>query len=168
MHGLAFYNGRVLIIGGMKEAEPAPEGSPPAEEEEISKTISAYDPQSNIWHEKIKSLPARLASFGYALTKDNLYIVGGLTPAGFSDCVYRVDLVVKKSMQVYIKKFTEDFPDFKSIEQTIASSCSLTEDGNYIVCFGGSTYESETNATFLIDLKKFAELEDEITKNIVM
>lgn len=167
MHGMAFHRGQALIIGGVKEPDAPTEGNPPPEEE-LSRVISAYNPETNTWTEKIKALPTRLASFACALNNDDLYIVGGLTPAGFSDCVYRVDLEAKKSKQVYIKKFTEDYPDFKAVEQFIASTCSLTEDKKHILCFGGSTYESETNATFAVDLIKFKELEEEITKNLVM
>ena len=140
-------------------------------EEHISKLISKYEIETQIWTPKLKSLPAHLCSFSSAMLGTDLFIAGGLTPAGFSDCIYRVDLEKMKSTQVLIEKFTMKLPTAPGegkVIQTIASCMSASESNKCVFVFGGSTYESETNAIFPVDVAHFKSIETDITKNIVM
>ena len=157
------YHADTLFVVGGKALEK--EGS---EEDPLLQVVSSFHIPTSCWAYKVKKLPAPLCAFASAMVDQSLFIVGGLTSAGFSDCVYRVDLLKMKSSQVLIEKFTKGVEEAKSVQQMVSASCALTSDRKALIVFGGSTYESETNAVFSIDLQKFLTLEGDITANIVL
>lgn len=160
---LHFHKEAIYFIGGLSD-----ENSEDPNHQPIGKSISRYCPSTKEWTPKVKKLPAHLCSSASAFVGEDLYIIGGLTPAGFSDCIYRVDFEKMRSQQVLIEKFTKEDPETSSLIQMIASSCAVTDDGSHLISFGGSTYDGETNIVFAVDLKRFKEIEEDVTKNIAL
>lgn len=163
MLNMLFYQGKVWLIGGCGEEKLNDPNC-----EHISKKISCYCPETKEWTGKYKSLPAALCATASGFVNDYLYIVGGLTPVGFSDCIYKVDLKEKKSVQALISRFTKDQSDSKGVIQIISPALAVTKDSKYLIVFGGSTYTEETDAIWAVPVDIFAEIEQEITKNIVL
>ena len=102
MHSLHFYKNSLLLVGGQK-AETTN-----SYEHSMLRVVSKYDLETKKWTPKIKKLPSPICSAGSVLINNDLWIVGGLTPAGFNDCVYRVDLEAMHNRQVRIELIVEE------------------------------------------------------------
>ena len=162
MMSMLYRDGTVYIIGGKGE-EPQSQY-----DDGLFKVISTYNTSTDKWTYKVKSLPTALCGCSCAFMNDDIYVVGGLSSAGFNDCIYRIDMKNMKSTQVMMNKITKLTKGADGVHQIVSSSCDLTSDGQEIIVFGGSTYESEVNTIFNINLKKYRELEDDVTANIVI
>lgn len=162
MLNMHFHDNAIFFIGGMTDEE-----IPGKEDGHLKNEISKYDLPSKNFTPKIKKLPCAIAATASVYSEGYFYLVGGVTSAGFSDCIYKIDLQEMKSSQVLIEKIAEGDPAAKGIIELMSTCCVLTEDKKHIIIFGGSTYENEVNCCFGISLARFNELEGPVTKNLV-
>lgn len=162
MLNLHFREGKLYFVGGMTDG-----GDSGKEDSHLSSVISVFDLRTKELTPKLKKLPCALAACASVFKGDDLWIVGGVTAAGFSDCVYRVDLKQMKSTQVLLEKLAEGDNNSKGIIEIMSTCIALSEDGKDIIVFGGSTYEQEVNNSFALSLDKYMTLEGPITKNLV-
>lgn len=162
MVNMHFRDNALFFVGGMKDDADGEQ-----EDSHLSSSIARFDLGTNHYVPKIKKLPCSMAAMSSVFKDDNLWIVGGVTSAGFSDCVYRVDLKEMKSTQVLLEKLAEGDSNAKGIIEIMSACCVLSEDGEDLIVFGGSTYEKEISNCFALSLSRFMSLEGPITKNLV-
>lgn len=163
MTNLHFIENSIYFLGGMTDDEV-----PGKEDSHLSGVIGKLDLQTLKFEPKIKKLPCSIAATASLYKDGSFYIVGGVTSAGFSDCVYKVDLKEMKSTQALLEKLCENDINAKGIIELMSTTCVLTEDSQSIVVFGGSTYQEEINKCFRLELNRFNEFEGPITKNLIV
>ncbi len=137
MGGLCYYNNKLYVIGGRNH-------------EDINDyfliyeyDIRNYDQTKEITYIKQK-LPMKLCSFGYCLYEKWIILYGGLNGEAFLNTILLFNLELSKWF--YYKK-SSNLNIYGSICPMIA------HDNKYLIIFGGSNIQYESNQTVVIELK---------------